>query len=383
MAIRVDADEPFHVLIGPSVVEMSLDALDDAYHGEVIVDETLIWQEGLGEWLRLDVVLHRLAQQDENEHAVYSLPAPPPEPDVYFVLLGGDDTKQMTLDQLDDAYRLDVIDEATLVWQPGFAQWIALSELLSREQEAPVVSPAFYTQAQEHMHVSSVYTAAPSGSGGHASSEYARPSTGYILGRPADSTRPVTSNVMPTIEQLTPPPASPWYKRSLLGAAAAVALFSAHQYGLTHAAAGAVGKDAALSAWLGGPNLSTPIGLEQWLGTLSRENNLEELAETEPVVPPKKAAAPAEVSPTAPSQPAAAQPEAPAAAAPLAADPTAAAPESPPLSNALPSAEGGNFNNTLQGKKTPVVGNAKAKTKSTGKTPRGSGLAYDPMNGAL
>jgi len=381
MAIRVDADEPFHVLIGQSVVEMSLDALDDAYHGEVIIDETLIWQEGLGEWLRLDVVLHRLAQQDENENAIYSLPAPPPESDVYFVLLGGDDTKQMTLDQLDDAYRLDVVDEATLVWQPGFAEWIALSELLSLEQEAPVVSPAFYPPAQERMHVSSAPYGAPWSR--QASSGYAAPSSGYILGRPADSTRPVTSNVMPTIAELTPPPASPWYRRSLVGAAAAVALFSAHQYGLTHAVAGAVGKDAALSAALGGPNLNTPSGLEQWLGTLSRENHLEHLAETEPVVAPKKAAAPALVSPAGPIQPAAAQPQTPAAAAPPVAASTAAAPESPALSDTLPTGDSSKFSNTLQGKKTPVIDNSKAKTKSTGKAPRGSGLAYDPMNGTL
>jgi hypothetical protein len=40
--------------------------------------------------------------------------------------LGPGEVKELTLEQLDDFFRLEIIDERTLIWQSGMAQWLPL-----------------------------------------------------------------------------------------------------------------------------------------------------------------------------------------------------------------------------------------------------------------
>jgi len=134
MAITVDPNEPFHVLLGGQVTPVSLEVLDALYQDDTIEEATLIWQQGLGGWLRLDAVLAELEKQEP--------PAPQQrevEPDSYYVSFGDSDVRLLSLDQLDKFFDLEVIDSSTLVWQPGFTEWVPLAVLIG-EGDAPPVS---------------------------------------------------------------------------------------------------------------------------------------------------------------------------------------------------------------------------------------------------
>ncbi|HSC86327.1 MAG TPA: hypothetical protein VLC09_03620 [Polyangiaceae bacterium] len=413
MPIQVDPEETFHVLFGQNVREMDLDALDLAYRAEAVDEATLIWQEGLGEWLRLDVVLERLAAQDAAENPVYSMPAPAPAPDVYFVLLGPDDTKQMSIDQLDDAFRLEVIDEATLVWQPGFAEWIRLDQLLAMVDaavgEAPLPHTSFYPQQTQ---APSLYPAATQRAAASVPPRSQPQSYGYVIGRGAESTAPVTHSLGPSIdldslEDLRPPAASPWFRRGAFAAAAAAALLIAHRTGLTAPLLPSAVAETA--------SVETPHGVDSFLASLEKQHGLDKLspttAEAKAAARPESAsAAPVLPAPTTATEPAAeansqsnpaksadaAAPTAAPAAAP-ATEPTtapaAAAASSPSLPAApaaaagLPTGSASKFANSLQGKK-PVGATARptptrSVTKKATSSSKGSGLAYDPMNGTL
>lgn len=372
MAIRVDPNDTFHVLIGSTVSEMTLDALDDAYHGELITEATLLWQEGLGEWLRLDVVLEKLAAQElEEQRAFYSAPPALPD-DVYFVLLGPDDVKQMSLEQLDDAYRLDLVDETTLVWQPHFTEWIPLETLLGEQQEAPV--PVLYNAPSD----------APRSTPRPMNVDWSDASPSRLatqMPRVHSSFAPVAFEPIPE-----PEPASPWFRRGLVAAAACMLFVAGHRHGLTHAVASAVGQEETFASLVGAPSVNTPAGLSSWLARLTEDHGLDHLAATDPIPEPKKAAAaaPEKVEPAAGSlapareNPTPAKEPSPALAAPL---PAAA----PAVAEGLPGASAGKFNDSLSGKKParPAAKPARAKQGSSHKPLRGSSDAYDPMNGTL
>src|SRR6187401_3866474 len=49
--------------------------------------------------------------------------------DVWFVAVSSDDIKQMSVDQLDEAFRLGVITAQTAVWTEGMEAWAPLGEV--------------------------------------------------------------------------------------------------------------------------------------------------------------------------------------------------------------------------------------------------------------
>src|SRR5260221_8735890 len=57
--------------------------------------------------------------------------------EVWHVAISWDDIKVMTLDQLDDAFRLDIISASTPVWKEGMSGWQPLSVVAGMEEEAP------------------------------------------------------------------------------------------------------------------------------------------------------------------------------------------------------------------------------------------------------
>lgn len=284
MAIEVNPDDSFHVLIGQQVMPLSLDALDDAYQAEKIDDATLIWQQGLGEWMRLDAVLQQLEQQDRT---VQAHTAPMAE-DTFFVLLAENDVKQMTLDQLDDSYRLDIIDDGTLVWQPGFTEWVPLQVLIGEVEEAQPVSIA----------PSSAYSAPAHSAPAYSTSAFSAPGAGappsslggMAVGHP-ESIAPLS------LGSVTPPSqASAWFSRSLIAMASVASLFVLHQNGVTHSVADALDQKTALGRLeerAGGPNVWTEQGVDVWLSRLNERYALDALSETEPV-PASRADAEAE-----------------------------------------------------------------------------------------
>src|SRR6187401_2853989 len=49
--------------------------------------------------------------------------------DVWFVAVASDDIKQMTIDQLDEAFRLGIITGETPVWTEGMEAWAPLAKV--------------------------------------------------------------------------------------------------------------------------------------------------------------------------------------------------------------------------------------------------------------
>jgi hypothetical protein len=57
--------------------------------------------------------------------------------DLWHVRLGADDVKRLSLEQLDDLFRLDVISADTQVWQEGMEEWLPLSVVAGLGDEQP------------------------------------------------------------------------------------------------------------------------------------------------------------------------------------------------------------------------------------------------------
>ena len=55
--------------------------------------------------------------------------------ELWHVLLASDDMKRMNVDQLDDAFRLSLIDGSTLVWKDGMERWRRLGSVADLEEE--------------------------------------------------------------------------------------------------------------------------------------------------------------------------------------------------------------------------------------------------------
>ncbi|HYJ09174.1 MAG TPA: GYF domain-containing protein, partial [Polyangiaceae bacterium] len=64
--------------------------------------------------------------------------------EIWHVLLARDDLKRMNVDQLDDAFRLDIVDASTLVWKQGMDTWRSLGSIagIDDEPETVIRAPA-------------------------------------------------------------------------------------------------------------------------------------------------------------------------------------------------------------------------------------------------
>lgn len=307
MSISVDPEQPFHVALGGNVTLLTLEGLDHAFQAEQINEETLIWQEGLGEWLSLQAVL---AELDSEESAAEQESA---GADEYFVSFGPSDVRKLSLDQLDDFYRLDVINDATPIWQPGATEWLPLSLLIGSGAEPEHVSiapaptsvpaPAGHqglfsmgpspgaTQAGAGMSPGQVlpgsrqhrHAPAPASSGPWAPQSSQFPVSASSAG--PSSTRPSGMSFSPVAltAPVQPQRASPWFRRSLAVAAVFCAFVVTQRNGLAQAAAESTVGTAAWAGVeqnLGGTSVMTPHGLAGWLSELDTQYKLDELSET-------------------------------------------------------------------------------------------------------
>lgn len=287
MELDVDPEKDFHVVLNGVATALSLDALDAAYQADSISDETLIWQEGMDEWMRLDALLSALGGQEETLHA----PGPPVDEETYFVMVAPEEIKKMSLDLLADAYRLDVISENTLVWQPGYAEWVPLSVLLGGSEPEQHVSIAPSLAPTQNTAPVSMSQAPHSSASGFASAPVSVAPVSVVSGISApNSLVPTTASIAPhsqgagfahntTLVPLDLPlpvaaPASPWFKRSLVALGALSAVFILYRQGMTP------GGESAESA-LGAPGSNTVQGLDRWLDGVAVENGLSDLSATE------------------------------------------------------------------------------------------------------
>lgn len=64
--------------------------------------------------------------------------------EIWHVMIARDDLKRMNVDQLDDAFRLDIVDASTLVWKQGMDTWRRLGSIagIDDEQETIARAPA-------------------------------------------------------------------------------------------------------------------------------------------------------------------------------------------------------------------------------------------------
>lgn len=60
--------------------------------------------------------------------------------DIWHVMLASDDMKRMNVDQLDDAFRLSVVDSSTMVWKAGMQSWRRLGSIAGIDDE-PTATP--------------------------------------------------------------------------------------------------------------------------------------------------------------------------------------------------------------------------------------------------
>lgn len=121
-------DDIWHVQVAAGDVRIvTLEKLDDLFRYDVIDDQVFVWQKGMAEWIRLATLL--MATEAEE----------PEEP--FHVLVGPGNVKQLSLEQLDDFYRLEVIDEGTLIWQKGMTDWLPLGKVAGIEPAVPAELP--------------------------------------------------------------------------------------------------------------------------------------------------------------------------------------------------------------------------------------------------
>jgi hypothetical protein len=71
--------------------------------------------------------------------------------ELWEVIVAPDDIKLLTLEQLDDAFRLDVIGVSTLVRQKGTASWQRLGVVAGIENEAPNRAPADWSDGTSEL----------------------------------------------------------------------------------------------------------------------------------------------------------------------------------------------------------------------------------------
>ncbi len=232
-----EPEEQFHVELAPGDVKcLSLEQLDDLYRLDVIDDTAMIWREGYTSWQTLaDVIRGSDAGSVEAD-------APPEE---FYVELAPGEVQLLSLDQLDDLYRRDVIGHTTMVWQPGFASWHTLAEVA-----------------------------------GLAATDDAAGTAGR---------QPLESLSLAALPE--PPKVSPWFGRVLLVVAGLVAVVAGYRNDLFLQLASSIGQQAGFveleTQTLGAPGVDTPRGLQNYLEAVATRHGLRDLSPTKPVPPPE------------------------------------------------------------------------------------------------
>lgn len=123
---------PYYVAeAGEARGPLSLDVLLSEVRDGTVVSWTLVWKPGLSGWIRAG------ALPELGEALAEAAPQPPPPPpqppapppdlppeDVYFIAAGETVRGPLSLDEVAAAIAAGEITRATLVWQPGMAEWM-------------------------------------------------------------------------------------------------------------------------------------------------------------------------------------------------------------------------------------------------------------------
>ncbi len=235
--VVTEPEQQFHVEVAPGDVKcLTLEQLDDLYRLDVVDESAMVWQEAGGTWQTLGDLIRGSEPPTATTHE------PPQE---FYVELAPDEVKCLSLEQLDDAYRLDIIGDSTMVWQPGFASWHTLAEVAGLTSATDLAVPA------NRGHLASLSQAA-----------------------------------LPE-----PPKVSPWFGRCLLLVAGVAGLVAAHRNDVLYGLAKSIDQEAEFarleSQTLGEPGVDTLRGLQDYLASVSSRHGLDDLSHTSPVPPPE------------------------------------------------------------------------------------------------
>jgi hypothetical protein len=261
----------------------------------------------------------------------------------WFVAFGPNDVRTLSLEQLDDAYRLDVINEETLVCSTTMNNWVPLGVVVGSDaaEPQPVAQPAVVQVSHGGQ---ALFGRAPYQAPAYSAPAYSQPSYTQHSYAPASamptSMAPAVYDVGPAIAYRDPTRRSRWGAPMVFLAFCAVA-FGAFRLGAASQLAGSIGMKPQFAALtervLGAPGIDTLEGVQAFIDRISKEYRLDEvqvlgdrlagvsaIVGTAPVVVPAVAATPT--------------PAAVAVAAPQNAEPVAAEAAAVDI-NSLPRAE--------------------------------------------
>jgi hypothetical protein len=224
---------------------------------------------------------------------------------------------------LDDAYRLDVINDETLVCSTTMNKWVPLGVVVGSDAPAPVqpavpVQPTGTHGGQQLFgrapYEAPAYSAPSFGAPALATAPYAPPSAASLM---PNSMAPAVYDVGPAIAYRYPTRSSRWGAPLMFLAFCALG-FAAFRLGAVSQLAGSVGMKQQFAAMtqrvLGTPGIETLEGVQLFIDRISKEYRLDEiqvlgdrLAGVSAIVGAAPAAPPTTVAPT-PAAVAAAQP---------------------------------------------------------------------------
>jgi hypothetical protein len=202
----------------------------------------------------------------------------------WFVAFGPNDVRTLSLEQLDDAYRLDVINEETLVCSTTMNNWVPLGVVVGSDAAEPqaVAQPVM---AQSGHGGQQLFGRAPYEPPAYSPATYAAaPAYTQQSYAPTSvmptSMAPAVYDIGPAIQYRYPTRRSWWGAPMVLLAFCAVA-FGAFRLGAASQLAGSIGMKPQFAALtervLGAPGIDTLEGVQAFINRLSTEYRLDDI----------------------------------------------------------------------------------------------------------
>jgi hypothetical protein len=222
--------------------------------------------------------------------------------DLWHVAVAPGDTKVLSLEQLDDLFRLDIIDASTRIWQPGMNDWLPLSVVAGLDAPAPPppsarrpVAPPPPAPQRTALHaVPSAPPTAPQRNTAYAQTApvanawppMSTPSPSFTPASPSFAPAPIES-VRPMVlsgRAMSPPKSGGTAGRFVLVLALlAGTAVSLYRNGVVRQAALSAGQEAKylqLETALGGPGFGTPRAIQVLSASSLNEASMSALSAT-------------------------------------------------------------------------------------------------------
>ncbi|HEX2879551.1 MAG TPA: hypothetical protein VHO25_08435, partial [Polyangiaceae bacterium] len=195
----------------------------------------------------------------------------------WFVAFGPNDVRTLSLDQLDDAYRLDVINDETLVCSTTMNKWVPLGVVVGSDAAAaPVVQPSV-THGNDQLFGRAPYQQPAYSPPTYATPSYSPAGSASLM---PNSMAPAVYDVGPAIEYRYPTRSSRWGGPLMFLAFCALG-FAAFRLGALSHVAGSVGMKQKFAAMtervLGAPGIETLEGVQLFIDRIGKEYRLDEI----------------------------------------------------------------------------------------------------------